>query len=108
MTCSRKRGGGPLPLKWFDAGDMSSSGGTGGRDLLHASGRGIRPSIGGRRRTIHRRHSYRKRTKGGFVPSVMGDFVASCSKYIVPIALFAGYKLMSRNKKGKRKTRKNK
>jgi hypothetical protein len=34
----------------------------------------------------------------------MGGFVGAVSKYIVPIALFAGYKLMTRKKgkKGKR------
>ena len=41
------------------------------------------------------------RTKGGFYPSVMGSFVAAASKYVVPIALFAGYRLM---KKSKRRT----
>ena len=55
---------------------------------------GIRAKIGGKRRT--------KKNRGGFVPSVMDGFALSASKYIVPVALFAGYKLMTR--KGKRGT----
>jgi len=39
------------------------------------------------------------RTKGGFYPSVMGSFVAAASKYVVPIALFAGYRLMKKGTK---------
>ena len=53
-----------------------------------------------RRRT--RRTLRTLRTKGGFYPSVMGSFVAAASKYIVPVALFAGYRLM---KKGTRRTK---
>ena len=37
--------------------------------------------------------------KGGFIPSIMEPFVASCSKYVVPLALFAGYKLMNTKKR---------
>jgi hypothetical protein len=33
----------------------------------------------------------------------MGNFLEAASKYIVPVALFAGYKLMTR-KKSKRRT----
>lgn len=40
---------------------------------------------------------------GGFIPSVGEPFVAAASKYIVPLALFAGYKLMNQ-----KKTRRNK
>jgi hypothetical protein len=39
------------------------------------------------------------RTKGGFYPSVMGSFVSAASKYVVPIALFAGYRLMKKGTK---------
>ena len=63
-----------------------------GKDLLGAGSNIIRPAIGisggKRRKTIRKR--------GGFLPSVMGSFTTAVSKYIVPIALFAGYKLMSR------------
>jgi len=56
-------------------------------------------SRGGKRRKATRR----RKTKGGFVPSVMGNFLEAASKYIVPIALFAGYKLMTRKKSKKSK-----
>ena len=107
-----QRGGqyGPMPLKYFDDSLMGSSP-SAGRDLLKAIGPlGVRPMIGpvdvrpamgcrgGKRRKMTRR-----KTKGGFVPSVMGNFLQCASKYIVPIALFAGYKLMT--KKSKQKSR---
>ncbi len=48
--------------------------------------------------------SYKNKTRGGFMPSIMDGFAAAASKYIVPIALFAGYKLMTRKqKKGSRR-----
>jgi len=47
--------------------------------------------------------------KGGFVPSVMGNFLFGASKYITPLALFAGYKLYTKTKdairSNKRRTR---
>lgn len=97
----RRRGGAAtvLPLKYFNPMAEEPSA-TAGRDLLHASGLGIRPKIGGKRRHTRKR--------GGFVPSVMEGFVTAASKYIVPVTLFAGYKLMTRKgKKGKRGTRRN-
>jgi hypothetical protein len=39
------------------------------------------------------------------VPSIMGNFVAAASKFIVPTALYSGYKLLSRKSKPRRKTR---
>jgi hypothetical protein len=98
-TRSRKNGGGAtvFPLKYFNNGAYEPSA-SAGRDLLAAMPPiGVRPKIGGKRRR-HTKKYYK--TKGGFVPSIMGNFVASVSKYIVPIALFAGYKLMTR--KGKK------
>ena len=47
------------------------------------------------------------RMKGGFVPSVMGNFLFGASKYITPLALFAGYKLYTKTK-GTRSTRRSK
>jgi hypothetical protein len=102
MSCCRKRGGGAtvFPLDYYDPSYSMGKNVSAGRDLLHASGRGIRPSLGGRRKTKRSQRSRRKR--GGFVPSIMEGFVASASKYIVPLALFAGYKLMTRKgKKGR-------
>uniref|UniRef100_A0A6C0DG43 Uncharacterized protein n=1 Tax=viral metagenome TaxID=1070528 RepID=A0A6C0DG43_9ZZZZ len=43
--------------------------------------------------------------KGGFVPSVMGNFLLGASKYITPLALFAGYKLYTKTKNMKCRAR---
>lgn len=68
-----------------------------GHDLLKAiPPLGVRPKIGGNRKNKTNR-------KGGFVPSVMDGFAAAAGQYVVPVALFAGYKLMTR--KGKRASR---
>lgn len=93
---SRRKGGAAtaFPLKYFDTMAYEPSA-SAGRNLLHASGMGIRPKIGGSKTRRNRR--------GGFVPSVMDGFAASASQYAVPVALFAGYKLLTR--KGKRGSR---
>lgn len=39
------------------------------------------------------------RRKGGFTPSVMGGLVSAVSKYLVPIAMFSGYKLITKKKR---------
>lgn len=95
---SKKRNGGGatvMPLKYFDP-TATAPAADAGHNLLKAiPPLGIRARIGGYRRT--------KRNKGGFVPSIMDGFALSASKYIVPVALFAGYKLMTR--KGKKSTR---
>ena len=99
---TKRRGGAAtvFPSKYFDAGAFTPDASR-GVDLLGASGMTIRPKIGGRRKTRKVRTARKsKKTKGGFVPSVMEGFVSASSKYIVPIALFSGYKLMTR--KGKR------
>lgn len=101
---SKKRNGGAataFPLSYFSR-DAAESAANPGHDLLKAiPPLGIRPRIGGKRRRHTKRH-----TRGGFVPSVMDGFVAMASKYIVPVALFAGYKLMTRKqKKGRSHTR---
>lgn len=93
---TKRRGGAAtaFPLKYFNTMAYEPSASP-GRDLLHASGMGIRPKIGGGKT--------RRNRKGGFVPSVMDGFAASASQYVVPVALFAGYKLLTR--KGKRGSR---
>jgi hypothetical protein len=91
---SRKRGGAAtsFPANYFGLTtptQMISS----GKDLLNTYGDTIRARLnitGGKRKTKRR---------GGFVPSIMGSFSASASKYIAPIALFAGYKLLTRKRK---------
>jgi hypothetical protein len=96
---NKKRSGGAAtayPLHYFGAKDPIAA--DAGRNLLPipVEGMGVRPRIGGRR--SHKR-------KGGFYPSVMGDFTVSASKYIVPMALYAGYKMMRTSKSAKRRTR---
>jgi len=95
MTRTRRRGGGPLPLQYFGAAAPVSA--EAGSDRLAVQGNTVRPSIGGKRRKS-------RQMRGGFYPSVMGNFTALASKYIVPIALFAGYKLLGRfTRKGKKR-----
>jgi hypothetical protein len=104
---TKKRNGGgatALPLSYFSR-DAVEPAANSGHDLLKAiPPLEVRPRIGGK---SDRTKKYRK-IKGGFVPSIMEGFVAAASKYIVPIALFAGYKLMSRkkSKSNRRYTRK--
>lgn len=112
-TRRNKRSGGAatvFPLKYFDVG-ASEPAAAAGHDLLKAIPPiGVRPKIGGMRST--KRHKTRrvikkrKNQKGGFIPSIMDGFVAAASKYIVPVTLFAGYKLLTKKgKKAKRSTR---
>lgn len=90
-----------MPLQYF--GDAAPASASEGSTRLNISGNMVRPAIGGKRS----KQSKRKTQKGGFVPSVMGNFVASASKYITPLALFAAYKLMKHpTKRSTRKTRK--
>ena len=96
----RRKGGAAtaFPLHYFGAKEPFAA--DAGRNLLPipVEGMGVRPRIGGKR--SHKR-------KGGFYPSVMGDFTISASKYIVPMALYAGYKMMrkSKSKRGRRTRR---
>ena len=110
--CSRRRKGGAatvFPLSYFDGKPPLASVGP-GRDLLHASGLGVRPIIGPVKYGFNggrRKHSTRRKTKkGGFYPSVMGNFVHATSKYIVPMTLYAGYKMLKKSQqKSQRRTR---
>ena len=107
-TRKRNRGGAAtaFPLKYFSP-MASEPEAASGHDLLKAIPPiGVRPRIGGKRR-IHssRRHILRKkRQNGGFIPSVMEGFVSAASNYITPIAIFAGYKFLTRKgTKGRRR-----
>jgi len=97
-----KRGGGPLPLRYFDA-DAYQSSALAGSDVLGIRGLEVRPKIGGRRaskktkRSTKRARRTTKRTKGGFIPSIMEPFVVGASKYVAPLAAFSGWKLMNRS-----------
>lgn len=106
---SRRRNGGAatvMPLSYYVPGAYEPSAGA-GRDLLEAiPPLGVRAKIGGKRHRTKKHHRRHHKKRGGFVPSVMDGFAAAASKYVVPIALFAGYKLMTRKqKKGRRYTR---
>jgi len=97
------RGGNPLPLRYFNVNAYHPDA-TAGVDVLHSSAY-IRPKIGGR---VTRRHckSKTRGKRGGFIPTVMEPFVAGVSKYIVPIALYSGYKLMMNHTSKKKKSKK--
>ena len=112
MRRTRKRGGNrPLPLQYFGAAAPVSA--SAGGDRLDVTGHMVRPTIGGQRSRRSMRKSMKKR--GGFYPTVMGNFIPAASKYITPLALFAGYKLLkksqntkkrrTRSKRSKRSTR---
>ena len=109
-TTKRRKGGAatPLPLSYFNgqAPDVSAAS---GRDLLRASGMGVRPYIGPVRYGFNSAGGHRKRNstrKGGFYPSVMGSFTHSASKYIVPMTLYAGYKMLKKSQQqSKKRTR---
>jgi hypothetical protein len=107
---SKRRNGGAatvMPLSYYNPGASEPSANS-GHDLLKAIPPfGVRPKIGGGRRTKHKYTKRNRKIKGGFLPSMMEGFVASASKYLVPVALFAGYKLMTRKQKnGRRRTTK--
>jgi len=98
MRRTRKQGGNrPLPLQYFgSAAPVSASAGV---DRLDVNASMVRPAIGGKRS----KRSTKKR--GGFYPSVMGNFVPAASKYITPLALFAGYKLLKKSQNTKKQRR---
>ncbi len=72
-----------------------------GKSVLFFDDQTVRPKIGGGRRI--------KTKKGGFVPSVMEGFVSATGRYVVPMAMYAGYKLLHRTSdKSKNRRRKSK
>lgn len=94
----RKRGGDAtnLPAPYFKA-PLVQPVADAGHDLLKAVGNIVRPRIGGGKRTTRKR--------GGFVPSIMEGFSQIAGKYVLPIAMFAGYRLINGSKsKRSRKT----
>ena len=48
---------------------------------------------------VSRKSRKSRKSRGGFVPSIMDGFVAAASQFIVPLALYSGYKLLSRKQK---------
>jgi hypothetical protein len=89
---TKRKGGAAtvMPLQYYNPGAPQLES-TAGHDLLKAIPPiGVRPRIGGRQIT--------RKSKGGFVPTVMDGFVASASYYLVPVALFAGYSLLTKKR----------
>lgn len=76
-------GGSNLPRDYFDVPGLKQPDAGAGRDLLQVTNSMVRPRI------------------GGFIPSIGEPFVSAASQYVAPLALFAGYKLMSMGKKTK-------
>ena len=105
----RSKGGAPLPLAYFGAAPQIGMPVPEGSDMV--AGSVIRPRIGGgtkrrKQNKQNKRNKKAKRTKkqsgkqsGGFIPTVMEGFCMAASKYITPLALFAGYKWMTRSQK---------
>lgn len=80
-------GGSNFPRDYFNVPGLKQPDAGAGRDLLEVTNTMVRPRI------------------GGFIPSIGEPFVSAASKYIAPVALFAGYKLMSMGKKTKKSKR---
>jgi hypothetical protein len=90
-----------MPLAYFGAAPQIGMPVPEGGDLLIPSGSVIRPRIGGgsKRNKKEKKSKRTKKQRGGFVPTIMEGFCMAASKYITPIALFAGYKWMTRTQK---------
>lgn len=103
---TRKAKGGAatsLPLSYFNSAiDKVSA--FAGKDVLNAADSIIRPRIEGGRRLIKSMRRTRKR--GGFVPTIMEGFSQLAAKYIVPVALFSGYKLLNNRTKSQKQSKK--
>lgn len=100
---NKKRGGSTtaMPMKYYNSSAYEPSANS-GRDLLRAIPPiGVRPRIGGRRKLT-------KKLKGGAITSILEGFTRMASRYIVPIALYAGYRLMTKNNKKSKKDKKDK
>jgi hypothetical protein len=99
----RSRGGAPLPLAYFGVAPQIGMPVPESSDIV--AGSVIRPRIGGgstrikKAKKSKRTRKQRGKQRGGFIPTVMEGFCMAASKYIVPLALFAGYKWMTRSKK---------
>ena len=79
-------GGSNFPRDYFNVPGLKQPDAPAGRDLLQVTNSMVRPRI------------------GGFIPSIGEPFVSAASKYVAPVALFAGYKLMGMGKKTAKKT----
>jgi len=111
----RRRQKGGFPSMYFNATakEPSASAGVDSFNGIPRSGIPVTNYKGGTRRgcscksksinisSIKKKLSRKRRTckKGGFTPSVMGGLVSAVSKYLVPIAMFSGYKLITKKKR---------
>lgn len=88
-------GGAALPAPYFAAAGLTQPDAAAGKDVLtlQPGGAVIRSGLPIQGYAV----------KGGFVPSVGEPFVTAAAKYITPLALFAGYKLMNKGKKATRR-----
>ncbi len=126
ITKKNKKSGGAtsLPLSYFNS-TIDKVGAYAGKDVLLSTPSTIRPRIeGGRKRVLRKLNKTKKalktkktkkesKMKGGFVPTIMEGFSQAAAKYITPLVLFSGYKLLNNYKKTqkaqkKRSTRKTK
>ena len=100
----RRRQKGGFPSMYFNANAKEPSA-SAGMDSFNGIPRSVIPVSnykGGTRRSRRggsRRRKKGTRKKGGFTPSVMGGLVSAVSKYLVPIAMFSGYKLITKKKR---------
>ena len=107
MAKTRKQKGSAMPQSYLNPNYVEPSGPS-GSNVSGAEPGLARASLnltGGRRRVRNRHmHSHSKKkcgcTKGGFYPSVMGNFVANAAR-LIPAAVYAGYRML-RNTKTKK------
>jgi hypothetical protein len=103
QTQRRKRGG--FPGKYYGIGGIDPSAPT-QNDVLKYGTQYARPAISATPMKGGCGCLFGKK-KGGFVPSIMEPAVMGIKKFIVPAALFAGYKLINgKPAKSHRKSRK--
>lgn len=84
-------GGSNLPAPYFAAAGLVQPDAAAGKDILSVQPNGaiIRSGLATQNYTV----------SGGFIPTIGEPFVSAAAQYIAPLAMFAGYKLMQRNKK---------
>ena len=103
-TFSKQRGAGAVgaPLSYVDT-KYSGPSASGGSDIQISEPGLVRPVLnptGGKRR-YKRSYKRRKSRKGGFYPSVMGNFIGNASR-LVPAVAITGYRMVKNNNKTRR------
>jgi hypothetical protein len=113
ITKKNKKSGGAtsLPLSYFNS-TIDKISAYAGKDVLLSTPTTIRPRIeGGRKRVLRKLNKTKKakkesKMKGGFVPTIMEGFSQAAAKYITPLVLFSGYKLLNKYKKTQKRQKK--